>query len=55
MTVEQLIAALTRLPARAVVLIEGDTGYAQIGGLNVEHNGDGVPDEVILLASLEGD
>jgi hypothetical protein len=55
MTVQQLIAVLSRMPAQAVVLIEGDAGYAQIGGLDLEENGAGVPDEVILLASLEGD
>jgi hypothetical protein len=55
MTVGQLIAALQRMPAQAVVLIEGDSGYAQIGKLDFEENGYGVPDEVILLASLEGD
>jgi len=55
MTVDQLIAALRQMPAQAVVLIEGDTGYSLVGGLNFEENGDGVPDEVILLPSLEGD
>jgi hypothetical protein len=55
MTVEQLIAALQRMPARAVVLIEGDAGYARVGGLNVEHSDDSMPDEVILLPSMEDD
>jgi hypothetical protein len=54
-TVEQLVAALQQMPAQAVVLIEGDAGYARVGGIDFEQNGDGVPDEVILLPSLEGD
>ena len=53
--VQQLIAALRQMPAQAVVLIEADAGYALVGGMDLEENGDGVPDEVILLASLEGD
>jgi hypothetical protein len=55
MTVEQLIAALQRMPAKAVVLIEADAGYSLVGGLNCEHSGDSMPDEVILLPSMEGD
>lgn len=55
MTVQQLIAALQQMPAQAVALIEADAGYSQIGGLDIEENNNGVPDEVILLASLEGD
>lgn len=55
MTVEQLIAALRQMPAQAVVLIEGDAGYSLVGGLDIEHNGNGIPDEVILLPSMEGD
>lgn len=55
MTVEQLIAALQQMPARAVVLIEGDAGYSLVGGLDFEANGDGIPDEVILLPSMEDD
>jgi len=53
MTVGQLIAALQRMPAQAVVLIEGDAGYSLVGGLDFEQNGNGVPDEVILLPSME--
>jgi hypothetical protein len=55
MTVAQLIAALTRMPAQAVVVIEGDAGYSRVGGLGFEPNGNGLPDEVILLPSMEGD
>ena len=52
MTVEQLIAALRQMPVQAVVLIESDAGYSLVGGLDFEENGDGVPDEVILLPSF---
>lgn len=55
MTVGQLIAALQRMPTQAVVLIEGDAGYSLVGGLDFEENGNGVPDEVILLPSMEDD
>ena len=55
MTVQQLIAALKQMPAQAVVLIEADAGYSLVGGLDLEENGAGVPDEVILLPSMEGD
>jgi len=54
-TVDQLIAALRQMPAEAVVLIEGDAGYSLVGGLDFEENGNGVPDEVILLPSMEDD
>lgn len=53
MTVEQLIAALQEMPRRAVVLLEGDAGYSLVGGLTLEENGNGIPDEVILLPSME--
>lgn len=55
MTVEQLIAALQQMPGAAVVLLEGDAGYSRVGGLGFEENGDGMPDEVILLPSMEDD
>lgn len=55
MTVEQLIAALQQMPGRAVVLLEGDAGYSLVGGINFEANGNGIPDEVILLPSMEDD
>jgi hypothetical protein len=54
-TVEQLIAALQQMPAQAVVLLEGDAGYSRVGGLGFEENGNGIPDEVILLPSMEDD
>lgn len=53
MTVQQLIAALQQMPAQVVVLIDGDAGYARVGGLDFEENGNGVPDEVVLLPSME--
>lgn len=55
MTVEQLIAALQQMPGQAVVLIEGDAGYSLVGGIELEENGNGVPDEVILQPSMEDD
>jgi hypothetical protein len=55
MTVGQLIAALQQMPVQAVVLIEGDAGYSLVGGIDFEENGNGVPDEVILLPSMEDD
>lgn len=55
MTVEQLIAALQQMPGAAVVLLEGDAGYSLVGGLGFEENGNGMPDEVILLPSMEDD
>ena len=55
MNVEQLIAALQAMPQDAVVLLEGDAGYSLVGGVGFEENGDGVPDEVILLPSMEDD
>jgi hypothetical protein len=55
MTVQQLISALQRMPAQAVVLIESGAGYSLVAGLDFEPNGAGVPDEVILRPSMEGD
>ncbi len=55
MTVQQLIAAPRQMPAQAVVLIEADAGYARVGGPDFEENGNGVPDEVVLLPSMEDD
>ena len=43
------------LPGQAVVLLEGDAGYSLVGGLGFEENGNGIPDEVILLPSMEDD
>jgi hypothetical protein len=52
MTVEQLMEALQKMPGKAVVLYEGDGGYALIGGLNLLKNENGVPDEVILFPDM---
>jgi hypothetical protein len=52
MTVEQLIAALAEMPGKAVVLYEGDAGYALVGGLTLQQNTNGVPDEVILFPDM---
>jgi hypothetical protein len=38
-----------------VVLLEGDAGYSLVAGVDFEANGNGVPDEVILLPSMEDD
>ncbi|WP_198322358.1 hypothetical protein [Methylococcus sp. BF19-07] len=52
MTVEQLIQALLQMPKDAVVLYEGDAGYALVGGIDLQRNGNGVPDEVILFPDM---
>lgn len=52
MTVEQLIEALLKMPQNAVVLYEGDAGYALVGGLDLQKNDHGVPDEVILFPDM---
>jgi len=52
MTVNQLIEALQKMPPRAVVLFESDTGYALIGDLDLQTNNSGMPDEVILLPDM---
>jgi hypothetical protein len=52
MTVEQLIEALRGMPPEAVVLYEGYAGYALVGCLNLQQNGNGVPDEVILSPDM---
>jgi hypothetical protein len=52
MTVEQLIEALLEMPKNAVVLYEGDGGYARVGGLELQTNDAGVPQEVILFPDM---
>lgn len=52
MTVKQLIAALAEMPEDAVVLYEGDTGYALVGSLELQKNRTGIPDEVILCPDM---
>ncbi|BAF89427.1 hypothetical protein AZC_3429 [Azorhizobium caulinodans ORS 571] len=54
MTVAQLIAALSSLPADAVVLMDCDGGLASIDSLDfIAGEGPGAPSEVILQPSLE--
>jgi hypothetical protein len=55
MTVEQMIDTLQQMPKQAVVLMEGDAGYSLVAGMILEENGNGMPDEVILLPSMEDD
>lgn len=55
MTVSQLIAALQTMPGNAVVLFQGDTGYDSVAGLEFQSNGQGLPDEVILLPDMTPD
>ena len=52
MTVEQLMEALSNMPGKAVVLYEGDAGYALVGSVDLQKNGNGVPDEVILVPDM---
>jgi hypothetical protein len=52
MTVEQLIDALLKMPKDAVVLYEGDAGYALVGGLYLQQNENGIPDEAILVPDM---
>jgi hypothetical protein len=52
MTVAQLIAALRELPPDAVVLYEGDAGYALVGGVGLQKNAAPLPDEVILFPDM---
>jgi hypothetical protein len=52
MTVEQLITALSNMPPSAVVLYEGDAGYALVGGLSLQENSGLIPDEVILFPDM---
>jgi hypothetical protein len=52
MTVAQLIDALAKMPPTAVVLYESDEGYALIGDLSLQENGNGIPDEVILQPDM---
>lgn len=50
-----MIAALQQMPKQAVVLVEDDAGYSLVGGMTLEENGNGMPDEVILFPSMEDD
>jgi hypothetical protein len=55
MTVQQLIQALSGLPAQATVLLEGDSGYSPLGDVAVVRNEGGLPDEVLLQADMTPD
>ena len=55
MTVQELMQALGVLPGNAVVLYQGDGGVSLIAGVSLEANVNGMPDEVILHPSMEGD
>lgn len=55
MTVQQLIQALSGLPAGATVLLEGDAGYSPLGSVAVVHNGGTLPDEVLLQPDMTPD
>jgi hypothetical protein len=50
MTVAQLLEQLENMPKDAVVLIEGDAGYASVGGIGFQAGIAGMPDEVLLIA-----
>lgn len=52
MTVAQLIAALRELPPEAVVLYEGDEGYALVAGVHIQKNDPPLPDEAILFPDM---
>lgn len=43
------------MPQDAVVLYEGDAGYALIGGVDLLCNHNGVPDEVLLSPDMTPD
>ena len=54
MTVAQLIEALGRMPAEAVVLMESGGGLSLVSALDfVEAQGAGAPAEVILLPNMD--
>ena len=54
MTVTQLLEALQKMPADAVVLMENDGGLSLVSALDfVPGQGPGAPAEVILLPNME--
>ncbi|MDQ0505254.1 hypothetical protein [Xanthobacter agilis] len=54
MTVAQLMEALARMPAEAVVLMEADGGLSLVSALDlVDAQGPGAPAEVILLPNMD--
>lgn len=55
MTVQQLIQALSSLPAQATVLLEGDGGLSPLGGVELLAGSGGLPDEVLLQPDMTPD
>ncbi|MDP3872138.1 MAG: hypothetical protein Q8Q80_05705 [Methyloversatilis sp.] len=55
MNVGQLMEKLRALPPEAAVLLEGDEGYSPLGGIDVQHNDNGLPDEVVLQPDMTPD
>jgi hypothetical protein len=54
MTVAQLLEALKDMPGEAVVLLEGDGGFARLARIDLEKSVmAGLPDEVILSTDAE--
>ncbi|HET6377061.1 MAG TPA: hypothetical protein VFG05_01935 [Methylocella sp.] len=54
MTVAQLIDELSRMPAEAVVLLDGGAGLSAVSGLDfIAGQGPSAPPEVILLPNME--
>jgi hypothetical protein len=54
MTVAQLLEALKDMPAEAVVLLEGDGGFARVARVHFEKSVmAGLPDEVVLSTDAE--
>ena len=44
--------ALAKMPPSAVVVYEGDAGIALVGGLSLQQNSGGIPDEVVLFPDM---
>jgi hypothetical protein len=55
MNVQQLIKVLSSLPPQATVLLESDEGYSPLGGVALERNSGGLPDEVLLQPDMTPD
>ena len=55
MNVGQLMEMLRALPPGATVLLESDEGYSPLGGIDVQHNDNGLPDEVVLQPDMTPD
>ncbi len=55
MTVQQLIQALSGLPAQATVLLEGDHGVSPLGGVSLLDAVGPMPLEVLLQPDMTPD